>query len=410
MNIIRKIRTGYRHTIYACYIGYITQAAVNSFAPLLFVIFQDSLGLSLRQITSLVTVNFCVQITVDLLAGKYADRIGYRKLAVAAHLFCVIGLTGFAWIPFALPSPFAGLLLCIVLNAIGGGIDEVLISPIVEACPDGKNKESAMGLLHSFYCWGVVGVVVITTLFLRVFGKENWRIICLLWGIVPLIDVFAFSLVPIESLTEDGESMRVRSLLGNSTFWILMVLMIAAGASEQAMSQWASAFAERGLRISKLEGDLLGPCMFSVLMGTSRVIYAKAAPKIDSVKAIIGCGILCVFSYLLAVFAPFPLLSLSGCALCGLSVGIFWPGFFSQAAVKLPRGGTVMFALLAFAGDIGCSGGPTLVGQIAGSFSDNLKTGLLAAVVFPLILILCSILLRRKKNPAATVGGGSDEQ
>ena len=227
MNIIRKIRTGYRHTIYACYIGYITQAAVNSFAPLLFVIFQDSLGLSLRQITSLVTVNFCVQITVDLLAGKYADRIGYRKLAVAAHLFCVIGLTGFAWIPFALPSPFAGLLLCIVLNAIGGGIDEVLISPIVEACPDGKNKESAMGLLHSFYCWGVVGVVVITTLFLRVFGKENWRIICLLWGIVPLIDVFAFSLVPIESLTEDGESMRVRSLLGNSTFWLLMVLMIA---------------------------------------------------------------------------------------------------------------------------------------------------------------------------------------
>ncbi|MBQ6551924.1 MAG: MFS transporter [Lachnospiraceae bacterium] len=365
--------------------------------PLLFLIFQDSFSLSLAEITSLVTINFCVQIAVDLIAGKISDRIGYRKLAVFAHFIAAVGLTGFAWIPFVLPSPYIGLLVCIVLDAIGGGLDEVLISPIVEACPDGKNKKTAMALLHSFYCWGVVGVVLLTTLFLKAFGKESWRIACLLWGIVPLLDMFMFMLVPIHALSEGQEGMGYRDLVKSGTFWLLIVLMITAGASEQAMSQWASAFAEKGLGVTKVMGDLLGPCMFAILMGTSRVIYAKIAPRIDTLKYAMLCGGLCIISYLLAAFSPWPILSLLGCALCGLSVGIFWPGFFSTAAVKLPKGGTALFALLAFAGDIGCSGGPTLVGLVSGAHSDDLKTGLFAAIVFPVVLIIASAALGKRK-------------
>ena len=396
MSFIRKIRTGYRHTIYACYLGYITQAVVNMLPPLLFLIFQDTFGISLGQITALVTVNFCVQIAVDLIVGRISDRVGYRKLAVLAHFIAAFGLTGLAWIPFVLPNAYAGLLVCVVLNAIGGGIDEVLISPIVEACPEDHNKETAMALLHSFYCWGVVAVVFLTTVFLKVFGKAEWRVVCLLWGIIPLVDMLYFMLVPIRQMNEGQEGMGYRDLVKNGTFWLLIVLMITAGASEQAMSQWASAFAEKGLGVSKMTGDLLGPCMFAILMGISRVIYAKAAPKIDTLKGAMLCGGLCIFSYLLAVFAPHPIISLVGCAICGLSVGIFWPGFFSAAAVKLPKGGTILFSLLAFAGDIGCSGGPTLVGLLAGAFSDNLKYGLFAAIIFPLVLILCAGVLRKK--------------
>jgi len=396
MSFITRIRTGYRHTIYACYLGYITQAVVNMFPPLLFLIFRDSFSISLGQITSLVTVNFGVQIAVDIIAGKLSDRTGYRKLAVFAHFIATFGLTGFAWIPFVLPNAYAGLLICTILNAVGGGIDEVLISPIVEACPEDRNKETAMALLHSFYCWGVVAVVLLTTVFLRVFGKSSWRIVCLLWGIIPLLCMFYFTLVPIRQMNEGEEGMGYRGLLKSGTFWLLILLMITAGASEQAMAQWASAFAESGLGVSKMTGDLLGPLMFAVLMGTARVIYAKIAPKIDTLKFAMICGAVCILSYLLAVFAPHPILALGGCALCGLSVGIFWPGFFSAAALKLPRGGTVLFSLLAFAGDIGCSGGPSLVGFVSGAFSDNLKTGLLAAVIFPLLLIIGSFLLRRK--------------
>ena len=394
--VTERIKNSYRQTIYACYLGYITQAVVNMFPPLLFLIFQDAFSVSLQQITSLVTVNFCVQIAVDLIAGRISDRIGYRKLTVFAHFIAAVGLSGFAWIPFVMPSPYAGLLVCIVLNAIGGGLDEVLISPIVEACPDDRNKESAMSLLHSFYCWGVVGVALLTTLFLKVFGKENWRISCLLWSIIPLLDMFLFMLVPIREMNEDGAGMSYRDLVKNGTFWLLIILMITAGASEQAMAQWASAFAEKGLGVSKMTGDLLGPCLFAVLMGTARVIYARNAPKIDSLKYMIACGGLCILSYLIAVFSPFPVLSLLGCALTGFSVGIFWPGFFSQAAVKLPKGGTALFALLAFAGDIGCSGGPTLVGLLSGAFGDNLKVGLFAAIIFPVVLIIGSAALRRK--------------
>lgn len=392
-----KKRTNYKHTIYACYLGYITQAVINNLAPLLFLIFQNRFQIELSQITLLVTVNFCVQLVVDFLAAKVVDRIGYRVSVMVGHACGAAGLIGLAVFPMIFPHPYVGLLSAVVLYAIGGGVIEVLVSPIVEACPS-DNKEAAMSLLHSFYCWGTVAVVALSTAFLFVFGKEKWQLLACMWAIIPIANTILFSQVPIERLTEENEGMTMRELAKSKVFWLFFILMIAAGASEQAMSQWASAFAESGLGVSKAVGDLAGPCFFSILMGTSRALYAKFAEHLNLLSFMIGSGVLCIVSYLLAVFSPLPILSLLGCGLCGLSVGIMWPGVFSLASARMPRGGTVMFALLALSGDVGCGSGPTLVGFLAGHFSDNLKAGLFAAIMFPIILIAGIVLFLRNRE------------
>ncbi len=389
-----SLRNDPGHTMTACYGGYITQAIVNNFAPLLFLIFRDSFGIPLEQITLLVTINFLVQLTVDLVAAKLADRIGWRRCLIAAHIFAAAGLASLSVLPGVLP-PFAGLLCSVVLYAVGGGLIEVLISPVAEACPT-DNKAGEMSLLHSFYCWGTVFVIVVSTLFLWAFGKDSWQLLAVIWAVFPLLVAVYFALVPIYPLVEEGEGLSIRSLCRMKTFWLFIALMFAAGASEQAMSQWASAFAESGLGISKTLGDLLGPCIFSVLMGSARVFYAKMSERIDLAAFLIGSGILCVGAYLLASLSPVPVLSLVGCGLCGLSVGILWPGVFSLAAAEIPKGGTAMFALLALAGDLGCSGGPTTVGFISGAAEGDLKTGLLFAIVFPIIMITGAIISKKK--------------
>lgn len=391
------IKNNYRYTIYASYLGYITQAIVNNLAPLLFLIFREQFALSLAQITLITTINFAVQLLVDLISARFVDRIGYRTSILAAHLFAAAGLIGMSVFPRVLPNAYAGLIAAVVLYAIGGGIIEVLISPIVEACPT-DNKEAAMSLLHSFYCWGTVAVVLFSTLFLFLFGKNHWGILSCLWAAVPLFNFVYFTKVPINTLTEENEGMTFLELVKSRIFWLFFLLMIAAGASEQGMSQWASAFAESGLHVSKAVGDIAGPCFFSILMGISRAWYGKFGEKVDLLRFIIGSSVLCVFAYLLAVFAPHPVLSLLGCGLCGLSVGIMWPGVFSLASADMPRGGTVMFALLALSGDVGCGGGPTVVGFAANLCRDNLKAGLLAAIVFPILLIICGCILKKRGN------------
>lgn len=384
----------YKHTILASYGGYITQAVVNNFAPLLFLIFQDVFGIPLEQITLLVTVNFMVQLAVDLLSAKFVDKIGYRAALVGAHIFACAGIAGLAVLPYLLP-PFAGLMTSVILYAVGGGLTEVLISPLVEACPS-DNKAGAMGLLHSFYCWGSVGTVLISTLFLWGFGKGSWRLLALLWAVFPAVMAVFFTRVPIPEIAgENGGGMKLRELLCSKVFWVMAVLILCAGGSELAMSQWASAFAESALGVPKMVGDLLGPCFFAVLMGTSRVVYAKLSAKIDIMKYMRWCGVLCIFSYMLAAFSPVPLLSLIGCGLCGFSVGAMWPGTYSAAAQALPRGGTALFALLALAGDSGCSGGPTLVGMISGALSGGLKSGLPFAAIFPATLVVFTIAAER---------------
>lgn len=394
-SIVKKIRADYTHTIYASYVGYITQAIVNNFVPLLFLTFQSEYGISLDKIGLLVTINFSVQLFVDFIAAKFIDKIGYRAAIVAAHVFSGLGLIGLAILPKLVP-PYAGIILAIVCYAIGGGIIEVLVSPIVEACPTTK-KEAAMSLLHSFYCWGHVFVVLVSTLFFTLAGIENWKWLAVLWAIVPFANAAYYSLVPLAMPVEEGKGMSVRELLKNKTFWILFLLMICSGASEQGMSQWASAFAESGLKVSKTVGDLAGPCLFAVFMGTSRALYAKLSDKISLKAAMVGSGSLCVACYLLASFAPHPVLGLIGCAVCGFSVGIMWPGTFSLASGSLPTGGTAMFAFLALAGDLGCSSGPTVVGAVAEAFGGDLKVGILGAVVFPVLLVLVNLLLKQGK-------------
>lgn len=397
--MIQKIKNDYNHTIYACYLAYIVQAIINNFAPLLFLTFALNYDLGLDKITLITTINFLVQLLVDLISTKAIDKVGYRPSLMFGHICAALGLIGMAVLPEVLWNAYAGLLIAVVLYAIGGGLMEVLVSPVVEACPTEK-KEAAMSLLHSFYCWGHVGVVLISTLFFFLFGIENWKVLACIWAVVPFVNIFYFGLVPIFPIVAEHEQLSLRSLLGQKVFWLLLVLMVCAGASEQAMSQWASAFAEAGLKVSKTVGDLAGPCAFAIFMGAARALYGKYSEKIPLMKMMIGSAVLCFFCYLITSLSGNPTVSLMGCAVCGFSVGIFWPGTFSLAAKKLPGGGTAMYALMALAGDLGCSSGPTVVGMVANAVDGKLTIGILCAIVFPVVMLIGLLWLLRGKTKA----------
>ncbi len=386
----KKDKPDFRDTLRACYIGYITQAVVNNLAPLLFIIFQESYGISFHQITLLIGVNFGIQLLVDLASATAVDRIGYKSSIVFAHIISAVGIGSMAVLP-----GYAGLLAAVVLYAVGGGLIEVLLSPIVEACPT-KEKSASMSLLHSFYCWGYVLVVMGTTLFFALAGRHNWRILCILWALIPAFNAIQFARVPIRSLEEEGESLPWNRWIKGKPFWIFALLMMCSGACEQAMSQWASAFAEAGLNVSKTIGDLGGPCLFAALMGTSRIFYARFSENIPLKRFMLFSGGLCLTGYLLASFCTSPVWALAGCALCGLAVGILWPGTFSLAAESMPGGGTAMFALLSLAGDLGCSAGPTVVGLVTDSCGD-IQAGFLMAVLFPVMLFIGVLLTNLAK-------------
>lgn len=388
-------KNGYQKTIYACFIGYIVQAIVNNFVPLLLLTFQMQYHIPLSKITMLITINFGLQLLVDLLSVAFVDKAGYRVSTIFAHVCVVLGLLLLTVLPDILKDPFWGILLAVFVYAVGGGLLEVLVSPIVEACPT-DNKEKAMSLLHSFYCWGHVGVVLCSTLFFTLIGIQHWKILAILWAVIPAVNAVLFSRVPIAELNEGGEKgLTLKELMTKKLFWIFVLLMLCAGACEQGVSQWASVFAEKGLGVGKTVGDLAGPMMFAVLMGLSRAFYGKYGEKIKLEKFMIYSGILCMISYLMISLVPIPAVSLAGCGLCGLSVGILWPGTFSMAAASVRGGGTALFALLALAGDLGCSAGPGMVGAVSGYFGDNLKMGILAAVIFP-ILLLIGIIWNKK--------------
>ena len=381
------MKYSYDCTMRACFTGYIVQAIVNNFVPLLFLTFQRTYHIPLQQITLLVTFNFGIQLLTDLLSVAFVDRMGYQASMVLAHILSALGLICLTVLPEWMGHPFAGILISVIVYAVGGGLLEVLVSPVVEACPS-THKEKAMSMLHSFYCWGHVGVVLFSSIFFKLAGIENWKLLAVLWAVIPILNALVFTRVPIAPVLPEGEEgMTIGTLFQNRTFWLLFVLMICAGASEQSVSQWASLFAEKGLGISKTAGDLAGPMAFAVLMGASRAFYGNYGEKINLDRFMAVSSVLCILSYLCLVFMPVPVLSLAGCALCGLSVGILWPGTFSRASKALPAGGTALFALLALGGDIGCSGGPTLVGMVSGMCKGNLKIGILAALIFPVLLL-----------------------
>lgn len=392
------MNNNYNKTIAACFVGYIVQAIVNNFAPLLFLFFQRNYRIPLSQITLLVTFNFGVQLFVDLLSVGFIDKIGYRASMITAHIMSAAGLFLLTVLPEITPVPFTGILIAVMIYAIGGGLLEVLVSPVVEACPS-DNKEKAMSMLHSFYCWGHAGVVLISTLFFYIAGIDNWKMLAVIWALIPMGNALVFVKVPIAPLMEDGEpGLQITELFERKVFWILLVMMVCAGASEQAVSQWASTFAENGLGISKTAGDLAGPMAFAVLMGTSRLFYGKYGDRIHLERFMIYSSGLCILAYLGISLFPVPQLSLLSCAVCGLSVGIMWPGTFSKASAALPKGGTAMFALLALGGDIGCSAGPTFAGMVSGALEDDLKMGILAAILFPALLLMGMILCQKMQR------------
>lgn len=395
-------KINYRKTLIACYLGFITQAIAANFSPLLFVTFHESYGISLGRIALISTLFYFTQLIIDFFCAKYVDRIGYRRSVVASEVLSVAGLVGLAFLPDLLPNAYAGILICTITYAIGSGLIEVLVSPIVEACPF-DNKASVMSLLHSFYCWGVVGVIALSTLFFAVFGIQNWRILSCLWAIIPFVNIFNFATCPIVPIVEDGAGMSIGALLKSRLFWVMIILMICAGSSELAMAQWASAFTESALHVSKSIGDLAGPGGFAVLMGTSRALYGKFGEKINLKLFMLFSGVLCVVCYLMAGLSGNPVIGLVGCAVCGFSVGIMWPGSISISSGALPRGGTAMFALLALSGDLGGSVGPGLVGMISDRAGGNLQNGMLLGLIFPAILVVCvaGLLLRDRKIKTA---------
>lgn len=381
----------------ACFIGYIVQAIVNNFVPLLFVTFQHSYHISLSKITALITVNFIIQLIVDLLSAGFIDKIGYRASVIIAHILSAAGLIFLTFLPGILPDAFSGIMISVIIYAIGGGLIEVLISPIMEACPT-DNKEKAMSLLHSFYCWGHMGVVLISTAFFAAAGVGYWKFLTLIWALVPVLNIFLFAKTPILSLNaKDEQGLTVKQLFTNNYFWILMLMMMCAGASEQAISQWTSTFAEQGLGVGKTAGDLAGPMSFALLMGTARLIYGKYGHTLNLDRFMKYSTILCIASYLCIALVPVPVISLFGCAVCGFSVGILWPGTLSKAAVSIKGGGTALYAMLALAGDLGCSGGPTLAGIVSSRCNNDLRIGILAAIVFP-ILLLAGVICSGKKD------------
>ena len=401
------MKADYKKTVNACFIGYIVQAVVNNFVPLLFLTFQSQYGIPLSKITFLITFNFSIQLVIDLLAAKFVDKIGYRASALSAHASAALGLCMLAFLPELTKDPFIGILISVVVYAVGGGLLEVIVSPIVEACPT-DNKEAAMSLLHSFYCWGHVGVVLLSTMFFRFVGIGHWKILACLWALVPLLNMLAFFKVPIAPIIEEGgQGLSFKELLKNKVFWLLMLLMLCAGSCEQAVSQWASAFAEAGLGISKTAGDLAGPMFFAIMMGLSRAFYGKYGDKLDLVRFMKISGVLCLCSYLLISLSPVPVPSLVGCGLCGLSVGILWPGTFSLGSAGIKGGGTMMFAFFALAGDVGCSVGPTYVGTVTSLSDGNMKQGILLACVFPILLLAGLMAVRKvvenKENPSLRI-------
>jgi len=387
----------YKKTKLACYLGFITQAIAANFAPLLFLKFHSDYNISLGNIALISTCFFFTQLVVDLFCAKFVDKIGYRICIVASEVCSALGLAGLAFMPEKMPNPFLGIIISVIIYAVGSGLIEVLCSPIVEACPF-ENKEATMSLLHSFYCWGSLGTILVSSIFFTVFGIDSWKWLAFLLALVPAVNIYNFATCPIEYLVEDGEGMSIPTLFKTPLFWIAIILMICSGASELSMAQWASAYAEAALGLSKTMGDLLGPCLFAVAMGICRILYGRFGEKVNLTKFMLGSGVLCVVCYILASLFENPIVGLIGCILCGFSVGIMWPGTLSISSKKFPAGGTAMFALLAMAGDLGGSIGPGIVGRVTQMAGDNIRTGMTAGLIFPVVLVICLVFFHRGRS------------
>ncbi len=392
------MKLNYEHTRRCCYLAAVTCAIVNFYISLLFVTFRDTFGVTLEQLGFLATVNFVIQIFVDYLGAKLADRIGYRAVMIMSQLFQGVGFILLATLPYMMSAKYAALIISTIIYGIGSGLNEIVRNPIIEALP-GDNKASKMSLLHSFYCWGCVIIIVFSALFFGLVGIDNWRYLTIGWSLVSFVCAVLFIKAPIAPLiAESKKSLSVKELITDKLFLVMLVLMLCSGAEEMALSQWVSMFVEKGLGISKTLGDLVGPCLFAIAMGVERTIFGKIGHKLDLLKSIIICSVLCIISYCLTTLFESPIIAIIGCILCGFSVGIMWPGVTSLATKYIPEGGTLLFGFISLFGDLGCAVGPALVGVVAGkvinaSEYDALRTGIFSGIIFPVLMLVFSLIL-----------------
>ena len=387
----------YAATMRTCYVASMVQAIINTFITLLFVTFQHDYGISLEWIAAIISTNFMLQLTVDLVSARFLDKVGYRRASVVAHILAAVGLVELAILP-EIMNPATGIAIAVITYALGGGLLEVIVSPMGEACPT-KNKERAMSFLHSFYCWGHMTMIIGSTIFFVLIGIEHWQILAILWALVPLANAFFLSRVPMASLLPANiATATIRELFSKKIFYLLLLYMVCAGSAELTVSQWSSAFAEEGLGVSKTVGDLAGPLFFALLMGIARVCYSRFGERIQLQRFMLFSALLCLACYLVLALSPIPAVSLVACGICGFSVGIFWPGTFSMASKTIRNGGTPMFALLALGGDLGCAVGPAVAGFVSGATGGNLRTGILVGAVFPAVMAAALLFYRQRKG------------
>ena len=391
----------------ACEFGITTQSAVNNLAPILFVIFKDNFGISYTMIASLMLFNFLVQIATDFTAIKILGILDYRKSGILAQACAALGLIMLGVLPNIIPI-YPALFTSTLFMAFGGGLLEVMVSPIVDSLEKGQSS-AKMNMLHSFFCWGQVAVVLTATAAIKLFGSNIWYIIPISWAIVPIISIFMFSVVPIPEIARaerrSGEKLPVKS----KAFLFMCFLMVASGASEITMAEWASVFAQKGLGIDKFTGDILGPCLFAVLMGSGRLLFGVFGSRVRLKSALTYYSILCTICYIVAATAKNPYIALFFCALTGFSVSIMWPGVYSYSSSVIKQGKTAMFGILALCGDVGCSLGSWLTGSMSDfsltfpkvlefavrcgiSYEQmGLKIGIGCAAVFPLLMSIALI-------------------
>ncbi len=390
-------KLNYNHTITASYISYTVQALVNNFTPLLFVTFSLNYGISLDKIGLLVTINFLFQLVIDSIAARFLDKIGYRTSMICAQFSAAFGFILLGFLPDII-DPFFAIIISTLFTALGGGLIEVTVSPVVEAIPEDKKHKGAMSILHSFYCWGQLLTVLVSTLFFVFCGIKNWRIMSFLWACLPLLNGIYCFFIPIRSLNETATPLPMKKLLANKLFWLFIFIMVCAGATELTVSQWASALAEKNLNVSKTVGDLTGPCIFALLMGLVRAFYGKFSDKLKIENALLLSGIIGVIGYLMISLSANPVISLSGCALTGIASALLWPETLTLSAKSIYGGGTAMFALLALGGDLGCSIGPGIAGCFSEIFGQNLQIGVLSGIIFPIGIIVGAIIYKTKTN------------
>ncbi len=386
----------FKHTFRACFMGFFIQSIVCVFTPLLFVIFNTEYKISLPLITMISTVNFVVQFITDGFSIFFLQKIGYRKAGILAHFFAFCGLVILGTVAPRMPNMYLWIMIAVVLYSIGGGLLEVVLSPIIENTPS-KSKSGTMSMLHSMFSVGSVATVLLTTIGLKIFGWQSWKYISVMWAILPFLNMIYFFFIPINEGNENIEREPIWSFFRDRAFWGFLLVMMCGGAAEIGISQWASAFAETSLGISKTAGDVIGPCMFAVMMGVARMLHSRYPHLITLSKAIMYSGILATVCYLGAALVPIPFVALAFCGLCGFAVGIMWPGTLSLATRKYPAAGGTLFAVMALAGDLGCTAGPTAVGFVASIFGGNLRTGLLIGAFFPIVMVAGLMALNRKR-------------